>query len=729
MATPFELLDPKIQKIIYKLRWERFKPIQDEAIVHLIQTPSDLIISAPTAGGKTEAAFLPLISQVAESANTALKILYISPLKALINDQFRRIEELCSYLEFPITKWHGDASQSKKTRLLNNPSGILLITPESIEALFLNKSEKLSHLFSQLEYVVIDEIHSFVENERGTQLKSLLNRIEDIVNVHPIKIGLSATLSNPDALKEWLNPDNPDSVKIIEDKNNDKTTRGTIKVFYEKEVDKEIETVVLDDVTEDQYPCDLEYQPSESDSALFNIICKEKNLIFANSKGSLEANCDNMQVLANQLHYSNIFYIHHGSLAKEFRELTELDLKTNQNISVFCTNTLELGIDIGNINRIVFLNPPFTVSSFIQRLGRSGRKEGEAREFQFVLQMPRIDADTHIQDRLRLSLIQSIAMVELMIDGWCEPLNTHVKDYSTFIHQILSYLGQTGGKKASEIYDIIGLKAFQGQFDKSDFMKILHQLNEEEIIYSLPGDVLTLAKKGEKIVENYEFYATFITTDEWKIVANGKEIGKLNKSDLGLIKVESVFLLAGKRWMVTVINEKTSTILVVRTMQKKVLLFHSGRQAIHKKIHEKMRDIYEQHRIPGYLAKTSIPILMEGFEQYEMYINQENGNILATFAGTKIQNTLDLLLHWMKVDVENVEIGFSHLNGRSYIRDQLKSIDFDLIDFNEILTPIKRMFKETRKYDKYLPDGLLNQSYILLHLDIEGAEEFCKNLQ
>lgn len=730
MITSFELLDPKIQKIIYKLGWERFKPIQDEAIAHLMQTPSDLIISAPTSSGKTEAAFLPIISLVAESANTALKILYISPLKALINDQFRRIEELCSNLEFPITKWHGDASQSKKTRLLKNPCGILLITPESIEALFLNKSEKLPLLFSQLEYVVIDEIHSFVENERGTQLKSLLNRIEEAADIHPIKIGLSATLNNPDALKDWLNHDNPNSVIIIEDTTTDKITRGAIKVFYEKDdEDKKVESAQSDDVNKEQSHGLPEYQPSEFDSALFNIISKDKNLIFANSKVSLELNCDNMQMLSKKMHYPNIFYIHHGSLAKELRELTELDLKTHQNISVFCTNTLELGIDIGNINRIVFLFPPFSVSSLIQRLGRSGRKEGEAREFQFVLEVPKINPDTQLQDALRLSLIQSIAMVELMLEGWCEPMNTHAKDYSTFIHQILSYLGQTGGKKASDIYQAIALKAFQGQFDKQEFMKILRKLNEDGIIYSLPDEVLTLGNNGEKIVENYKFYAAFITSDEWKIVANGKEIGRLDKSDIRAIEVESVFLLAGKRWKVVSINEKSSTILVVRTEQKKLLSFHGNGQSIHKKIHEKMLEIYEQRYIPRYLAKASTPILMESFEQYEINIELEDGNILKTFAGTRVQNTLDILLHWMKVKAENLDIGFYSPNGESYIRDKLKSIDFDSVDFNEILNSMSRVFKETRKYDKYLPDDLLNQSYIQLNMDIEGAKEFCNNLE
>ena len=260
-------------------------------------------------------------------------------------------------------------------------------------------------------------------------------------------------------------------------------------------------------------------------------------------------------------------------------------------------------------------------------------------------------------------------------------------------------------------------------------MKILRKLNEDEIIYPLPDEVLTLGKKGEMIVENYKFYAAFITSDEWKIVANGKEIGKLTKSDLGLIEVGSVFLLAGKRWQVVSINEKSSTILVVRTEQKKVISFHGNGQSIHKKIHEKMQEIYEQRYIPRFVAKSSIPILKEAFEQYKIYVEPEDGNILKTFAGTRIQNTLDLLLHWMKVKADNLDIGFYSPNGKSYIRDKLKSIDYDSVDFNDILNSMSRVFKETRKYDNYLPDDLLNKSYIQINLDIDGAQEFCKNLE
>ena len=346
---PFYLLNKKIQKVIHEMKWENFRPIQDEAILHMVNNPSDMIISAPTASGKTEAAFLPIISQIADKGKNSVKILYISPLKALINDQFSRIEALCKHIDFPITKWHGDANQSKKVSLIKNPAGILLITPESIESLFINKTEFLGSLFNSLEYIVIDEIHSFIGNERGSQLKSLINRLEHTVEIQPYKIALSATISNLSDIAEWLNPSNPRTVKIIEDNDKSKDIVGLIKCY------KNIPPIV--GVDKDEF--------SELKQDLFNVIKQGKNLIFANAKMTLEEYCDSMQNIAYENSYPNNFYIHHGSLAKNIREQCENLLKKESNISVFCTNTLELGIDIGNIDRVIFLAPPFSVASMV----------------------------------------------------------------------------------------------------------------------------------------------------------------------------------------------------------------------------------------------------------------------------------------------------------------------------------------------------------------------------
>lgn len=708
---PFYLLNKKIQKVIHEMKWENFRPIQDEAIIHMVNSPSDMIISAPTASGKTEAAFLPIISQIADNGKNSIKILYISPLKALINDQFTRIETLCKHIDFPITKWHGDANQTKKSSLIKKPAGILLITPESIESLFLNKTEHLGTLFNGLEYIVIDEIHSFIGNERGSQLKSLIKRLEYSLGINPHKIALSATISNLSDIAKWLNPANPDSVKIIEDNNKSKDTVGIIKCY---------KGIPLTMDKEDAY--------SELKQDLFKVIKQEKNLIFANAKMVLEEYCDSMQALAAETKHPNNFHIHHGSLAKNIREQCEYLLKKESNISVFCTNTLELGIDIGNIDRVIFLAPPFSVASMVQRLGRCGRKENAKKEFRFYVEESPINDKSTMQERLRFQLIQCIAIVELMLKGYSEPLDTKNFDYSTFVHQILSYLGQTGGSNAQQIYHNIARISFEESFSKEDFIAILQQLNTDKIIYQMPDGTITLSKQGERIVESYEFYAAFMTPNDWKVTYNGKEIGHISGSNLLFLKEGSHFLLAGKRWEVIEFKNNIQAILVKKAQGKKPIKFSGGSQDISREIHQKMLEIYKTNYIPKYLSQASIPILEEGFDAYKSFIETKESNILTVLEGTKIQNTIRLLFEYCEVEVEDVGIGLSSTLGKNSLITTLKSIDFKKLDKNSVISLIKRELKYRKKYDYLLPDNVLNKSYEQQCLDFDGARKFVENL-
>jgi ATP-dependent Lhr-like helicase len=162
------------------MQWTNLRPLQVDAIRYLLQTEGDAILSAATASGKTEAAFLPILSKIAAQPRDSVRVIYVGPLKALINDQFGRIEELCNHLDVPVHRWHGDVPASKKAKLVQNPGGVLLITPESLESLFINRSSALRSLFGGLEFVVVDELHSFLDNERGLHLRSLLSRLNGV---------------------------------------------------------------------------------------------------------------------------------------------------------------------------------------------------------------------------------------------------------------------------------------------------------------------------------------------------------------------------------------------------------------------------------------------------------------------------------------------------------------------------------------------------------------------
>lgn len=706
----FELLDKKVQKAIWNLGWEQFRPIQDDAIQSIMNNTGDIIISAPTASGKTEAAFLPIISKILNAQGDSVKVLYISPLKALINDQFKRVLELCIEMQFPITKWHGDVNNLEKKKIVKNPDGILLITPESLESLFVNRSAQLFKMFKDLDYVVIDEIHSFVGNERGTQLRSLLKRLEGKIKKSPVKVGLSATINNPHDLATWFNSNSPDSVKIIEDKENSKTIKGIVKVFIRPEVDEAVDSDGL------------------LGESLFELIKKDKNLIFANKKSILEIYCDSMKELARAKGCIDNFYIHHGSLSKEIREETEYLLKKENNISVFCTNTLELGIDIGSITRIVNLAPPYSVSSMIQRLGRSGRKESSAKEFHFYLSEPRITKNSDWGDKLRLNLVQSISIIELMLEKWCEPLKTELFDFSTFVHQILSYLSETGGDTAINIYSKIVVHAFEENFSQSDYIAVLKSLKDKEIIYQNQNDLITLNKKGERITESYEFYAAFKTLQEYRVLNNENEIGRIPAESAIMFEKGSHLLLAGKRWEVLDVKSELKCIIAKKAKDKKPILFNSIGGDIHKKIHYKMFEIFQNQYIPSYLNDRAIELLKECFIHYSLFVQSNETKILLVLEGSKIQRTIATLLRYMNIYFEFIDVGFLAKEGKKYLIEKLKLIDFSTLDINSVLDRVPRAYKMLKKYDNLLSDTLLNKSFAQLALNFEGAEQFCRKL-
>ena len=412
--TAFELLEKPIQRALWDMRWSNLRPIQVDAIHKVTQSHDDLIISARTASGKTEAAFLPILSEVFREPESSVQAIYVGPLKALINDQFRRLEELCERAAIPVHRWHGDVDGSKKKKFLDGPSGVLLITPESIESMFINRSNRLATVFRYLQYVVIDEIHSLVGTERGTHLRSLLSRIERYCSKPLTRIlGLSATLGDAFPIYEkWLRPQGKNPVSLIEDPGEQKEVR--FKIYgYETLAEKAAAA------SEDKTIEDDEVTPVIQDC--FEHMAGRKNLMFANSKQKVEWFADCLNVCCRKTGMPNQFLVHHGSLSREVREFTEAEMRNDRPLTIVCSSTLELGIDIGNVAAVGQLGPTWSVNSQVQRLGRSGRGEDEAQCMRVYVTEAPIDEKTPLVDRLRSRLLQSIAMTELMLEKWVEP--------------------------------------------------------------------------------------------------------------------------------------------------------------------------------------------------------------------------------------------------------------------------------------------------------------------
>ncbi|MCY7285534.1 MAG: DEAD/DEAH box helicase, partial [Cyanobacteria bacterium CAN_BIN43] len=504
-SSGFHRLHEQVRRWIWEQRWAELHDIQERAIAPILSGSTDLIIAAATAGGKTEAAFLPIFSKLAEGspdiAKTGIQVLYLSPLKALINDQHYRLSELGERLEIPVHAWHGDVDSGRKQRLLKNPTGILLITPESLEAMFTGRGHELTRIFAALQYVVVDELHSFIGTERGQQLRSLLHRLEKTIHRRIPRIGLSATLGEMNLAKDYLRAGESDLVQLIQSSEEGQEIKLQIRGYRKVAPD-----IFIDDINQER---EAEYSRNEIDIAkhLFKVLRGEKNLIFINRRQDVEQYADWLGRLCDDHRVPHEFMPHHGSLSKELREAAEEALKErNRPANVICTSTLELGIDVGAVNSIAQIGTPYSVASTRQRLGRSGRRQGDPAILRIYITEPEVTPSTHPEATLHPSLVQAIAITYLLLQGWYEPPVVGKLHLSTMVQQLLSLIAQHGGVRPDQAWETLCQSGAFKAIDQATYIQLLRCLAEKDLIQQSQEGLLLLGLKGERIVNHYSFY-------------------------------------------------------------------------------------------------------------------------------------------------------------------------------------------------------------------------------
>lgn len=359
--------------------------------------------------------------------------MYIGPLKALINDQFERLNELLEDRDIPVWPWHGDVSQTTKKKALKTAQGVLQITPESLEALLMRHPGDARRLFSDLRFVVIDEIHALMGEDRGLQVLCLLSRLETLIGCKPRRIGLSATLNDYQPAMDFLSAG---------------STAGAVAVgiqSHKRTISLCAESFVL---PEDEHKAS-EVLKTYNEFIYSNCHTK-KCLVFTNSRGNAEETIANMKSIAKSRNERDVFYVHHGSVSASLRQETEHALRDNDGPTVAAaTLTLELGIDIGDLDSTIQLGAPYTCSSFVQRLGRSGRRTGKSQMMFVSLQE---EKHKNPFDALPWDLLRSIAIIQLYLEErWVEPFEQKKKPFSLLAHQTLSVLMMHGELSPSEL--------------------------------------------------------------------------------------------------------------------------------------------------------------------------------------------------------------------------------------------------------------------------------------
>ncbi|MCP1426576.1 MULTISPECIES: DEAD/DEAH box helicase [Paenibacillus] len=588
--NPFYRLAPFVQEFIYKKRWESLRPAQIEACNICFHTPHHMLIAAGTASGKTEAAFFPALTELYERPSKSVGILYIGPLKALINDQFERLKDLLSEGNIPVWHWHGDVPQAEKTKLMKNPSGVLQITPESLEGLLMNRPNAIPALFHDLRYVIIDEVHAFMGADRGIQVLSELARIERMAGCAPRRVGLSATLSDYDAATSWLAAGTQQGVDVVSSPGGRKL-RLRVEHFSFPDAQDEEQAEQLHNARKAYY--DFIYESTH----------RKKALIFTNSRTDAEVTILEMRRVAARRQERDVFHVHHGSISAMLREETEAALRTGSGPAVAAaTVTLELGIDLGELERVVQLGAPYSASSFVQRLGRSGRREDMASEMLFVCPEEE-DEEAQLPARMPWTLMRAIAVIELYVKTkWVEPLEARKMPIGVLYHQTMSMLKSMGEAEPRDLAEAILSLAPFALIRPDQYQVFLNYLIETDHLQWTEDRTLIIGLTGEKIVNNYRFYAVFKDDEEHKVLNGSEEIGSITT----VPPPGYCFSLAGKLWKVEEVDHKHKAVYVKSAKGKVDTLWLGAGGDIHTSVVQKMREVLSDSTIYPYLSPQAV---------------------------------------------------------------------------------------------------------------------------
>ncbi|MEC0204002.1 DEAD/DEAH box helicase [Paenibacillus lautus] len=721
-ANPFSRLAPFIQEFIYKKRWDTLREAQVEACRVLFDTPNHLLIASGTASGKTEAAFFPALTELYNLPSSSVGILYIGPLKALINDQFERITDLLKEGQVPVWHWHGDVSQTEKTKLMKKPSGVLQITPESLEGLLMNRPNAIPALFQDLRYVIIDEVHAFMGADRGIQVLSQLTRIERMAACSPRRIGLSATLSDYETAAGWLGAGTKNAVEVI-------APQGGRKLRLS------VEHFSFPDARDEKQAEQLELARKAYYDFVYDNTHLKKALVFTNSRSDAELTTLELRRIAAKREQRDVFHVHHGSISAMLREEAEAALRECPGPAVAAaTLTLELGIDLGELERVIQLGAPYSCSSFVQRLGRSGRRGDQASEMMFLCPEDE-DEEAMLPARMPWMLLRAIAVIELYVrEKWVEPLALRKKPVGVLYHQTMSTLKSMGEAEPPDLARaVLTLPAFRG-IEPEEYKEFLQYLLQTDHIQRTEEGSLIIGLGGEKIVNNYRFYAVF-KDDEEHVVYNGsEEIGSITT----VPPPGYCFSLAGKLWKVEEVDTKHKALYVKSAKGKVDTLWLGAGGDVHTRVVQKMREVLADNAIYPYLAPGAVNRLERarrlaresGLLKQVVLPAGGDSLFILPWAGSKQFRTLERLLkHNLSerlalrsiVPMEPYYMVVAGKVDNKTLMEEIKKELTDCEDAGALLDPDEAPY--LGKYDEFVPPKLVRTAFAADGLDLEGLAE------
>ncbi|MDR0248377.1 MAG: DEAD/DEAH box helicase [Oscillospiraceae bacterium] len=718
----FGRLSPFIQDFIYQNKWDELRGVQVAACEVVFNSDDNLLLSSGTASGKTEAAFLPVLTLLHEHPPRSVGVMYISPLKALINDQFKRLELLLAQSRIPVCKWHGDASQSKKEALIKRPQGLLQITPESLESLITNKRGACLQMFSDLRFVIIDEVHHFMRDERGLQLLCVLQRLQNLTNVTPRRIGLSATLGDLSQAQAWLctGTGRPCAAPV--------TDEGKRRVRLH--IERFVNYADRRDLADTDTPGDVGAR--EHYEYLYKMTLDKKTIIFTNSREETEYVIANLREIARKNKSPDVYRVHHGNVSALIREAAEDEMKAaDEKIVTGATVTLELGMDIGSLDQAVQVGAPLSVSSFAQRLGRCGRR-GQIPQLLFTfVENIRVNSDDKLAP-VNWDFIRTAAIIELYLkDRWLEPLNPRAHPYNLLYHQTMSHLKSCGELSAAALaQSVLSLGCFS-HIPQDDYKALLtHMLAIDHLERTERGG-LQIGREGERVVNSHKFLTVFLTPEYLLVKDENRTIGTVDKVYPPGVR----FALAGHTWETVEVNEKSKVIFVKPVPGISVVDWDVDFTAeLHTVLVQKMHAVLASDEQYPYLSERCRERLAE--IRHITRLSGMSGNLLTPLSDVKyavfphvgtrqlaalhyalLQRKIANRLPWRTA----VCLVVSHKGGPEDIAAALR--DIARSDIDPLALPLPPDAQVPGKYNEFVPPALLRTQYAKDYLDIKGMRE------
>jgi len=502
-SDPFDRLHPAVQyHVVNSLGWTSLRPTQLEAIDPIL-TGTHCLLLAPTAGGKTEAAAIPVFSRMLSEEWQGVSVLYVCPIKALLNNLEERLARFAAYFGRTVQVWHGDISPSKKKRALAQPPDILLTTPESIEGMLISPRIERDAWFGQLRTVVVDELHAFAGDDRGWHLRSLIARLQRCAQAPVQRLGLSATVRNPVALLDWFAPEGA------------KRVVGSASVSTDADV-------MIDHVAS-----------IENAAIMVSRLHRgKKRLVFCDSRSVAER-------LGNGLHELGVrTFVSHGSLSAAERKRSEEAFANEKDCVIVATSTLELGIDVGDLDHVLQIDAPSSVSSFLQRMGRTGRRPGSRRNCTFLT----------LSDK---GLKMAMAIVELWRHGWVEDVQPPPAPWGVVAQQALAITLERGEVGQADLIAAL-VNSFPDQAT-SDLAALVRHLRSTQHLSESSDGVLVVGPKAEHDYGRGHYrdlMASFSSSPMLQGRHGTSEIGLIDPTSLLSREELPTILLGGRSWRV-----------------------------------------------------------------------------------------------------------------------------------------------------------------------------------